>query len=423
MAIWARISEGFRTPPAANPGDPNGIEFDRTETFSRAAPFPMPSAWNGYPAEWNTQWGNSTIGMRKLIDTAWMCLDLNTRVLASFPVYCVRGEKIMTPKPWMIDPDPMMYTCWNEFAKQLFWDYLMGEAFVLSLGEGPRDGKPVQMRVIPPWCVNVEIVGGARRYKIGSYDCTDEMLHIRYTSTTDDPRGHGPLEAAGARILTAGLLQKYAGTLAETGGVPHYWIGVKNWLNPTEAEELLDGWVASRKRHQGEPGVIGGDGVLHQTQAMSAKDLALLELAQFSESRIAVLLGAPPFLVGLPGGGDSMTYQNVQAVFDFHDRSMLKPTASFVMSALSNWALVRGQSAELNRDDYSRPDFKDRATAWEIYIRSGVVSSDFVRKAERFDDEGGDVSAAGQLTGMTDQATQDGQPPNDGGYGNVRRIG
>ena len=53
----------------------------------------------------------------------------------------------------------------------------------------------------------------------------------------------------------------------------------------------------------------------------------MLELAQFTESRIAVLLGVPPFLVGLPSGGDSMTYSNVSSLFDFHDRSYLRTAA------------------------------------------------------------------------------------------------
>ena len=31
----------------------------------------------------------------------------------------------------------------------------------------------------------------------------------------------------------------------------------------------------------------------------------MLEIAQFTEARIAVLLGVPPFLVGLPSGGST----------------------------------------------------------------------------------------------------------------------
>jgi phage portal protein BeeE len=37
---------------------------------------------------------------------------------------------------------------------------------------------------------------------------------------------------------------------------------------------------------------------------MNPKDMALLELLTWNDSRIAVMLGVPPFLVGLPSGGD-----------------------------------------------------------------------------------------------------------------------
>ena len=35
---------------------------------------------------------------------------------------------------------------------------------------------------------------------------------------------------------------------------------------------------------------------------VNPKDMALLELSQYNEARIAVLLGVPPYLVGLPAG-------------------------------------------------------------------------------------------------------------------------
>ena len=77
-------------------------------------------------------------------------------------------------------------------------------------------------------------------------------------------------------------------------------------------------------------------------------------------------------LLGLPGG-DSMTYSNATQLFDFHDRRFLKPTAVHLMTALSNWALPRGQSVELNRDEYSRPPLKERAEAYEKLAALGAT--------------------------------------------------
>ena len=46
-------------------------------------------------------------------------------------------------------------------------------------------------------------------------------------------------------------------------------------------------------------------------------------------------MGTVPFQMGLPSGGDSMTYSNVESLFDYHWRASLRPKAQFVMRALS----------------------------------------------------------------------------------------
>jgi ABC-type cobalamin/Fe3+-siderophores transport system ATPase subunit len=69
--------------------------------------------------------------------------------------------------------------------------------------------------------------------------------------------------------------------------------------------------------------------------------------------------------------------------FDHHDRTTLRPASARVMPALSYWALPRGQAAELNRDEYSRPAFNERADAWVKLVGANIVSAEEVRIAER----------------------------------------
>ncbi len=392
MGFWTWIRNGATSPgditPNSNgaldytPGDPEGFELQGEPTESRALPFPQPSPWSGYPEGWQTPNWSLQAGINKLIDTAWTCLDLNSSVLASMPVYRMKSGQVVTPLSWMTNPDPMIYTSWQEFAKQVFWDYQMGEVFILPMAHR-ADGYPLRFRVVPPWLVNVELRSGSRMYTLGGQDVTAEILHIRYQSNTADARGHGPLEAVGARMTAAGLLQRYAERIAETGGTPLYWLQVDRRLNQAEANDLLDRWVESRVRRAGEPALVTGGSSLHQGQSMSARDMTLLELAQFNESRVAVALGVPPFLAGLPSGGDSMTYSNVSQLFDFHDRSSLRPKASAVMSAVSGWALPSGQTVELNRDEYSRPALKERAEGYKLLHEMGAITTEEIRTMER----------------------------------------
>jgi HK97 family phage portal protein len=380
----AGVSPASVASPDYTPGDPDGVVFDNEATFSRSLPFVQPAPWDGWPAAWGVPNWDFNNRYNELVDIAWACLDLNARVLSTMPVYKTRNGEVVDPSTWMVNPDPSIYSSWHEFAKQLFWDYLLGEAFVLPIARG-RDGYPLTFRVMPPWSIWVEMKGGVRIYRLGGEfgpDVTDEILHIRYKSTTDGARGVGPLEIAGARMLTAGVLAQYVRNMAATGGVPDYTLETEQPLNATKAQQLLDAWMTARAANIGAPPVLDSGVTLKTHQHMSPKDMAMLEIVQFTEARIAVLLGVPPFLVALPSG-QSEVYSNVQQVFDFHDRAALRPFASDVMAALSGWALPRGTNAELNRDEYSRPGFAERTGAAVELIKIGALSIEEWRASER----------------------------------------
>jgi HK97 family phage portal protein len=294
-----------------------------------------------------------------------------------------RGNGVIPPPAWLDNPDPDLYTSWDEFAKQLWWDYQNGEAFVICTARY-ADGWPARFHVLEPWLVNVEMgAGGVREYRIGSIDPGPDLLHIRYRSTTGTPRGQGPLDAGHTRLVAAELLQRYAGRVIGSGGVPYYVMKHPLELTAGQIADLQQQWFTSRANALGMPAILSGGIELEQMQITPA-EMTLLELSQYNEARIANMLGVPPFLVGLPSGGDSMTYSNVNAIFDFHWRAGLRPKVSPVVHALSQWLLPRGTNVEVNRDEYVRPDPYTRAQMWEIFIRIGVLTPADVQEIERF---------------------------------------
>jgi len=301
--------------------------------------------------------------VQNLTDTAWACLDLNSSVLATMPPYLV-GASPSLPADWINNPDPEQYPSWWQFIRQLFWDYQLGEAFVLATARYANT-YPARFHVVPPWMVTVDMAAGGRRvYRIGSLDVTDDILHVPYQITVGEAHGHGPLEAGAGRLVAATTLARYATTVAAAGGIPNAVLTYPGNLNKTQAQDLQAAWVDARMSAMGLPAVLSG-GVTFETLSFSPKDMALLELGQFNESRIAVLLGVPPFLQGLPSGGDSMTYSNVQQLFEYHWRAGLSTKASAVMQALSGWLLPRGTAVELNRDEYVKPGLLERAQAYQ----------------------------------------------------------
>ena len=176
--------------------------------------------------------------------------------------------------------------------------------------------------------MNAEMDQGRRRYTIGDLDVTDDILHIRYQGSVSDARGHGPLEVGAPRLVAASVLTRYATTLVSGGGIPSSVLQHPDELTALQSANLKAQWVQARLSSIGEPAVLSG-GVTWQPTQINPKDMALLELSQFTEARIAYLLGVPAFLVGLPAGGDPMNVlSNVSSIFDYHWRASLRPESA-----------------------------------------------------------------------------------------------
>lgn len=386
-------------PPAAVGGDPHGFVVAATEPeFTTPPPTIRPSAWSGWPAEW---WTPNWYGrVADLTDTAWTCVDLNSSILATMPPYIVNGAPTLD-SGWMTNPDPELYSSWEEFAKQLFWDYqAVGEVFVLATAKYST-GWPARFHVLPPWTVNVEMNGGTRSYSIGEVPVPpNDICHLRYQSSTGDAHGHGPLEAGRTKVVAAEVLARYGAGLAQSGGIPSSVLVHPEEQSPEQAAQLRSDWVTARQSALGEPAVLSG-GLTWEPTQLNPKDMALIELQQFNESRIAIFLGVPPFLVGLPSSGDSLTYNTVVMAADQHWRMGLRPKATAVMAGLSEWLLPRGTTVEVNQDAYVQPEPYVRAQTAEIYNRirdeatgQPVMSVAEIREAERLDDRTESITSA-----------------------------
>ncbi len=366
-----------------SPGDPSGFTVEGPTGYSGLPPAIVASPWSGWPSGWNTpNWGRT----QALTDTAWMCLDLNSNVFAAMSPSLVDAPPSLNAD-WLNNPDPDVTNSWEEFAKQLWWDYQLGEAFVLATARYAT-GWPARFHVVPPSLVNAELRDGLRVYSIGSVDVTPDLLHIRYSSSVGDAHGHGPLEAAARRVAAAAALDQYATTLAAGGGIPSSVLIVDEQQTAEQSALLQAQWVQARLSSIGEPAVLSG-GIKWEPTQINPRDMALLELSQYNESRIAVMLGVPPWLVALPGGGDPMTYANASGYLDFHWRAHLRPRAKRIMADLAGWALPRGVGVEVDSDEYVQPGPKERAETYQILAgiqdASGpVLTVEEIREEERF---------------------------------------
>jgi HK97 family phage portal protein len=346
------------------------------------------SGWSGWPADWNTpNWWNTT---QTPADTAWMCIDKTSRALSTMPPYLVDGAPTLAAD-WLNNPNPDLYVSWEEFCKRLVKDFMLGEVFVRATARYST-GWPSRFHVVPPLYVNVDRGGdGLRRYEIGGVDVTDDILHIRYDADIVDLHGHGPLEAGSARVMAAAALMEYGAKIMAGGGIPVGVLESQEEISPDQAMLIQQKWVERRMSSIGEPAVLD-KGLQWKPSQLNPTDIGLVELERYQNSRICVLLGVPPEIVGLPGSGESMVYKNMGDLFDFWWRDSLKATAQTLMSALSGWCLPRGTRVELNRDEFVQPPPLARAQTYQILyaIQDPVtgqraITVDEIRAAERLD--------------------------------------
>jgi HK97 family phage portal protein len=383
--------------PDYTPGDPDGLTIEEPGIPYQPPPPPVVQPWSGWPANWSTPNWNGQL--QQLTDTAWMCLDYNTGVLASMPPYLVNASSNLDAS-WIINPDPDVYTCWEDFVEQLFWDYQLGEAFVICTARYST-GWPARFHVVPPWSVDVDFNrDGMLVYRIGDQPVpTGDILHVRYQWSTGDARGHGPLEAGNVRVVADQVLIQYATGLVTSGGVPSSVLTSPARLDRDQADLLKQQWLTARLSSLGEPAVLSG-GVTWQPTQMNPEEMALIDLTEVTENRIAHLLKVPAVLVGIPSGQDSLVYSTALMYFMQHWRGGLRPKAQKVMAALSGWALPRGTWVELNSDSYVQPEPLQRAQAAQILNSikdeqgNPVLTVQEIRVAERLDNsQTGDLQA------------------------------
>ena len=376
-------------------------------------------AWDGWPEGWQTPYAGEMYSgygygrgadMWGRVSTAMTCADLNSRQLASFPTYGVKGQTPFTLPEWSTNPEPSLYSGWSEFMHGVVNCLeLRGESFQYVTGRY-GDGRIARFVNLNPDAVGVEWIDGRLEYLIDGDPVSDpkDICHIKYQSWPGVLRGIGPLAWLAHNMNTAFNLEQYASNLASRGGVPWAVLQAKVNLENNQARDTQNAWVAASRRRDGAPAVIGNAFEL-KPLTLSPRDMALLEIEEFSERRICAGFGVPGFLVNV-ATADGMTYSNVTQVYLGHWASTLRPLGQTIAEPWSNWLLPRGSRMEFNPDRYIQPPLAERVAAYVAMFNlvdpaSGerAMTLGEIRSAERLaagaDQPPGDVMSAEWLTG------------------------
>lgn len=304
-------------------------------------------------------------GYIKRVSTVMTCVDLNTRQLASFPVYGVRERRPFKLPSWSESPEPTVYPDWSAFIKALGASfYLAGEVVLYATARYFETGLPSRFVVLDPTQVFRDIDG---EWFIGT---SDAGIHLDSRDVCWIPyqmlpgvhyrRGIGPLLWSGRHVISATELDAYASAIARYG----VWAVLKHpdELTADQATELQGQWMSARYSALGAPAVLSG-GINFETVTMSPHDMALLDLKWFDLEMIAAAFGVPSVLVNLPQN-NGLNYSSTIMLADWHWRATLRPAASTIAGPMSRWLLPPGSDIEFNPDRYTQPPLEDRARAY-----------------------------------------------------------
>ncbi|OCW55763.1 phage portal protein [Hoeflea olei] len=268
---------------------------------------------------------------------------------------------------------------------------LAGNAWVNPVDAGGRLAglqllRPDRMRVIEGpdgWPVAYEHQAGGRRQR---FAVTPEegpgLLHLKLFHPLDDHLGFAPLEAALMALdlhnAAMGWNKALLDNSARPSGALVYQPKDGGNLTPEQYQrlkaELEDGYQGARRA--GRPLLLEG-GLDWKAMGLTPRDMDFIEARNGAARDIALALGVPPMLLGIPG---DLTYANYQEANRAFCRLTVLPLVARTAQALTAWLRpVYGAGLKIDFDADRLPGLAaERDALW-----ARVGAADFLSDEEK----------------------------------------
>ncbi|MEO1470740.1 MAG: phage portal protein, partial [Pseudomonadota bacterium] len=293
-------------------------------------------ATNGY--------GANPIGFRAVRMTA--------EAAASVPLTLSEGGRQVTDHPLirLFDaPNPgqdgqsLMEAVFGHLA-------ISGNAYLEAVADPSGGAWPAELHVLRPdrmaviagrdgWPEGFEYRVGNRVHRFASRDDFRPVLHLRAFHPADDHYGMGPMRPAAAAVDVHNAAARWAKALLDNAARPSGAIiyGARDGQRMSE-EQFRRLQAELEDNHQGvanagRPMLLEG-GLDWKPMSHSPKDMDFLETKHAAAREIALAVGVPPMLLGLPGDNTYANYQEANRAFYRHT---VVPVVTKVAAALSGW--------------------------------------------------------------------------------------
>jgi HK97 family phage portal protein len=323
---------------------------------------------------------------------------------ASVPVRLFDGASELAEHPLLaLLARPNAAACGPDLFED-WYGYLLiaGNAYMeaVSVGGAPRELhvlRPDRMKVVPgsdgwPEAYEYTANGASARFRQSPEEGVRPILHMALFNPSNDYYGMSPIEAASSAIDLHNAASGWNKALLDNAARPSgalVYSAADGHLSEEQFARLKSELEANYKgaMNAGRPLLLEG-GLDWKSMSLSPAEMDFIEAKHSAAREIALALGVPPMLLGIPGDNTYANYAEANRVFW---RQTVLPLVTRTMKAMSGWlAPSFGGGLEL-RPLLDGVDAlaNERAALWDRVSRADFLTVDEKRAAVGYGPLGG----------------------------------
>ena len=280
--------------------------------------------------------------------------------------------------------------------------------------------RPDRMKVIPGpdgWPEGYEYTAGGQsiRFMDEAVPGVRPILHVKMFHPANDHYGMSPIEAASVAIDIHNEASKWNKALLDNSARPSgalVYAASNGQMTGEQFQRLKDELETSYQgaRHAGRPLLLEG-GLDWKPLSLSPKDMDFIEAKNSAAREIALAMGVPPQLLGIPGDNTYSNYAEAQRAFW---RQTVLPLVNRTARGLSSWlSPAYGGALQLKPDlDQVEALNPEREALWAKLDAASFLTEDEKRAAAGYGalSDGASDTPSSRRPAATER--QRGEPPN-----------
>ena len=333
---------------------------------------------------------------------------------AYVPLLLYAGEQEIESHPLKdLIRRPNPHETWADFMQRLVGYLLVsGNAYIeaVSVGDELRELhllRPDRVQVVPGadgWAEAFDYAVAGRTVRISgeAVDGVRAVLHIKLFHPANDHYGLSPLEAAASAIDLHNTAARWNKALLDNSARPSgaiVYTARDGNLTGEQIERLKTELEAGFQgaANAGRPLLLEG-GLDWKAMSLSPKDMDFIEARHVASREIALALGVPPMLLGIPGDN---TYSNLAEAQRSFWRATVLPMVNRVAAQLSAWLTpayaadaIVGNGAQTSATLELRPNLDslpalaaEREALWASLEKTSFLTRDEKRAIAGFSPE------------------------------------